>query len=90
VYVAGRKLASIGLRVRRNCSYHGLALNVGNDLEPFSRINPCGFAGLEVVRLADLSPLKEPEAVAARLEPILVRRLYFFLNRSSSAPRELS
>jgi lipoyl(octanoyl) transferase len=90
VYVAGRKLASIGLRVRRNCSYHGLALNVGNDLEPFSRINPCGFAGLEVVRLADLSQLKDPEAVAARLEPILVRRLYFFLNRSSSAARELS
>jgi lipoyl(octanoyl) transferase len=90
VYVAGRKLASIGLRVRRNCSYHGLALNVGNDLEPFSRINPCGFAGLEVVRLADLSQLKDPEAVAERLEPILVRRLYFFLNRSSSAARELS
>ena len=87
----GRKLASIGLRVRRNCSYHGLALNVGNDLEPFSRINPCGFAGLEVVRLADLSQLKDPQsAVAARLEPILVRRLYFFLNRSSSAARELS
>jgi lipoyl(octanoyl) transferase len=90
VYVEGRKLASIGLRVRRNCSYHGLALNVANDLEPFSRINPCGFAGLEVVRLADLSRLKSPEAVAERLEPILVRRLYFFLNSSSSAAREPS
>ena len=56
---AGRKLASIGLRVRRSCSYHGLALNVCNDLQPFSRINPCGFAGLEVVRLADLSQLQD-------------------------------
>jgi lipoyl(octanoyl) transferase len=90
VYVSGRKLASIGLRVRRGCSYHGLALNVCNDLQPFSRINPCGFAGLEVVRLADLSQLQDPQSAAARLEPILVRRLYFFLNRSSSLARELS
>ena len=90
VYVSGRKLASIGLRVRRGCSYHGLALNVCNDLQPFSRINPCGFAGLEVVRLADLSQLQDPQSAAARLEPILVRRLYFFLNRSSSLERELS
>src|SRR5262245_20833410 len=90
VYVAGRKLASIGPRVRRNSSYHGRPLNVRNDLEPFSRINPGGFAGLEVVRLAELSQLQDPETVAARLEPILIRRLYFFLNRSSSTARELS
>lgn len=56
VYVQGRKLASVGLRIKRNCSYHGLALNVVNDLAPFSRINPCGYAGLQVVRLADLAP----------------------------------
>ncbi|MET0987154.1 MAG: lipoyl(octanoyl) transferase LipB, partial [Steroidobacteraceae bacterium] len=54
VYVEGRKLASIGLRIRRGCSYHGLALNVAMDLAPFRRINPCGFAGLEVVDLASL------------------------------------
>ena len=48
VYVDGRKIASLGLRVRRGCTYHGLALNVDNDLEPFARINPCGYAGLEV------------------------------------------
>ncbi|HEY7379007.1 MAG TPA: lipoyl(octanoyl) transferase LipB [Steroidobacteraceae bacterium] len=90
VYVAGRKLASIGLRVRRGGSFHGLALNVSNDLAPFTRINPCGYAGLEVVRLADLSALHDVDAVAARLEPILVRRLYFFLNNSSSRARELS
>jgi lipoyl(octanoyl) transferase len=56
VYVRGRKLASVGLRIKRDCSYHGLALNVVNDLTPFDRINPCGYAGLQVVRLADLIP----------------------------------
>ena len=48
VYVDGRKIASLGLRVRRGYTYHGLALNVDNDLEPFARINPCGYAGLQV------------------------------------------
>jgi lipoyl(octanoyl) transferase len=52
VYVAGAKIASLGLRVRRHCSYHGLALNVAMDLEPFSRINPCGYRGLEVTTVA--------------------------------------
>ncbi|MBT8096306.1 MAG: lipoyl(octanoyl) transferase LipB [Woeseia sp.] len=54
VYVDGRKLASVGLRIRRGASYHGMALNVDADLTPFSRINPCGFAGLEVINLTDL------------------------------------
>jgi lipoyl(octanoyl) transferase len=54
VYVGGRKIASLGLRVRRGCSYHGVALNVDLDLEPFSRIDPCGFAGLAVTSLRDL------------------------------------
>jgi lipoyl(octanoyl) transferase len=76
VYVAGCKLASIGLRVRRGCTYHGLALNVRNDLEPFTRINPCGYAGLEVVRLGDLAGMTDLAVVAAQLEAILVRRLY--------------
>ncbi len=53
VYVRGRKMASIGLRVRRGCSYHGLALNVDMDLEPFLRINPCGMAGLAMTQLVD-------------------------------------
>ncbi len=52
VYVRGRKLASIGLRIRRGCSYHGLALNVAMDLEPFSRIRPCGLEGIEMTQLA--------------------------------------
>jgi lipoyl(octanoyl) transferase len=53
VYVRERKIASLGLRVRRGCSFHGLALNVEMDLEPFQRINPCGYPGLEVTQLAD-------------------------------------
>jgi lipoyl(octanoyl) transferase len=55
VYVEGRKLASVGMRIRRGASYHGLALNVDMDLEPFARINPCGMPGLEVTQLAALS-----------------------------------
>ena len=54
VYVGSRKLAALGLRVRRGCCFHGLALNVDMDLSPFTRINPCGYAGLEVTQLRDL------------------------------------
>jgi lipoyl(octanoyl) transferase len=75
VYVGGRKLASIGLRIRRGASYHGLALNVAMDLAPFSRINPCGFAGLEVVDLASLGIALDPESAARRLVPHLWRTL---------------
>ncbi len=55
VYVNDRKLASVGIRIRRGSSYHGIAINVNLDAEPFSRINPCGYAGLEITRLADLT-----------------------------------
>ncbi|HRP35626.1 MAG TPA: lipoyl(octanoyl) transferase LipB [Gammaproteobacteria bacterium] len=75
VYVAGRKLASIGLRIRRNCCYHGVALNVDMDLEPFQRINPCGFQGLEVTQLADLGAKHPMERVAADLEAALLAEL---------------
>lgn len=76
VYVAGDKVASLGLRVSRGCSFHGLALNVDMDMSPFGRINPCGYAGLKMVQLRDL--LEVPPAldeVAQRLERILRRRL---------------
>lgn len=56
VYVRGSKIASLGLRVRRGCTYHGLALNVDMDLAPFLRINPCGHAGLEITSMARLLP----------------------------------
>ncbi|MEI8054539.1 MAG: lipoyl(octanoyl) transferase LipB [bacterium] len=53
IYVADKKICSIGLKVSRGCSYHGIALNVNNDLEPFSRINPCGFQNLQMTKIND-------------------------------------
>jgi len=67
VYVDGRKIASLGLRVRRGCTYHGLALNVSNDLEPFLRINPCGYAGLEVTSTTRLGITDEQAVLADEL-----------------------
>lgn len=75
VYVAEKKLASIGLRIRRGSSYHGLALNVAMDLEPFRRINPCGFAGLEVTDMCSLGVEQSAESVARKLAPHLLREL---------------
>src|SRR5690606_18922766 len=54
VYVNGAKIASLGLRVRRGCSFHGLALKVDMDMQPFQRINPCGYSGLQMVQLSEL------------------------------------
>lgn len=67
VYVAGDKIASLGLRIRRGCSYHGLALNVAMDLEPFRRIHPCGFEGLRVTQIADRGGPADPERVGRDL-----------------------
>jgi len=75
VYVGERKIASLGLRVRKGCSYHGLAFNVDMDLEPFSRINPCGFEGLAMTQVSELGGPASVEAVARDLEPHLARRL---------------
>jgi lipoyl(octanoyl) transferase len=75
VYVDGRKLAAIGLRVRRGCSYHGMAVNVNMDLAPFARINPCGYPGLEVTQLADLCALDSVARCRAALTPHLLARL---------------
>ena len=76
VYVDGAKIASLGLRIRRGCSFHGLALNVDMDLQPFQRINPCGYAGLAMTQLADhvAGPLAMAE-VSARLREQLVKHL---------------
>jgi lipoyl(octanoyl) transferase len=75
VYVDGRKLAAIGLRVRRGCSYHGLAFNIAMDLTPYTRINPCGFAGLEVTQLADLASVGSIAEVRPAFEAALLARL---------------
>ena len=75
VYVDGAKLASVGLRIRRGASFHGMALNVDGDLEPFSRINPCGYRGLEMIDLKRLGVGLTLEEAAERLEPHLLRHL---------------
>lgn len=75
VYVAGKKLASIGLRIKRGCSYHGLALNVAMDLEPFRRINPCGYAGLEVTQVSDLGGPNDVDTVARAMGGALIEEL---------------
>src|SRR6185312_6211295 len=69
VYVDGKKLASVGIRVRRGASYHGLALNVALDLEPFRRINPCGYPGLEMTQLSALGGPATVAEAAAALQP---------------------
>lgn len=75
VYVGAAKVAAIGLRVARGCSYHGVALNVDMDLEPFSRIDPCGYPGLAATQLADLGVRDSIGAVQQALARALVRVL---------------
>jgi lipoyl(octanoyl) transferase len=75
VYVGDAKVAALGLRVRRQCSYHGIALNVAMDLEPFSRINPCGFSNLTVTQLSELCAVKAIADVKPTLRGALLRQL---------------
>ncbi len=81
VYVDGAKIASLGLRVRRGCSYHGLSLNVDMDLEPFTRINPCGLSGVSVTRMVDLAEGVSLPAVRERLVSALADTYGFRLRR---------
>jgi len=75
VYVAAAKVAALGLRVRRNCCYHGVSLNVDMDLSPFAAINPCGFAGMPVTQTSDLGVRLTPTQAAAALVEHLARQL---------------
>lgn len=77
VYVDNKKICSIGLRVRRGCVYHGLALNVQMDLQPFNRIHPCGFAGLAMTQMADLTAdcVGHKEEIGVRLVNHLQNRM---------------
>ncbi|NOQ87407.1 MAG: lipoyl(octanoyl) transferase LipB [Gammaproteobacteria bacterium] len=81
VYVNNAKIAALGLRVRKGCSFHGLALNVDMDLEPFKRINPCGFEDLEVTQLKDqiAAPATDLdiESVSQQLQKILLKNLSY-------------
>ena len=67
VYVDGKKIASLGLRVRGGCTYHGVALNVDMDLEPFSRINPCGLVGMQMTQLRDFGVALDADAAGTAL-----------------------
>ena len=71
VYVSEAKIAALGLRVKHGCTYHGLALNVAMDLEPFNRIDPCGYPGLQVTQLRDLGVGDSMAAVGDRLADLL-------------------
>jgi lipoyl(octanoyl) transferase len=89
VYVDGVKLASVGLRIRRGASFHGMALNVDVDLEPFSRINPCGFANLEVTDLARLGTEHDLNLVQSMLLDKLLKNLGFSTATTIAGPNEL-
>jgi len=79
VYVDGAKIASLGLRVRRGCSFHGLSLNLDMDLEPFSRINPCGYPGLAMTQLSQLADGFETAVVEQQLLQQIGQRLGYTL-----------
>lgn len=76
VYVDGRKICSLGLRIRKGCSFHGLALNIDMDLSPFLRINPCGYAGLEMTQVSALRPGVSLNDV----QPLLINKFIELLN----------
>jgi lipoyl(octanoyl) transferase len=93
VYVNGSKVASVGLRIRKGCSFHGMALNVAMDREPFSRINPCGMQNLEVVDLQMLGGPGSLDETKALLLPHLLRALKLDSRRllqSESGPEALT
>ena len=86
VYVADAKVAALGIRVRRGCTFHGLAFNIGMDLEPFHRINPCGYQGLQVTSMGDLGGPSGMEAVKPVLLAQLARQFGLELRAESALP----
>ncbi len=82
VYVNGAKIASLGLRVRKSCTYHGIALNVDMDLEPFSRINPCGYSALRMTQIRELSGPESLPQVGRKLETELLAHLGYLKARN--------
>ncbi|AYF14335.1 TPA: lipoyl(octanoyl) transferase LipB [Vibrio parahaemolyticus] len=87
VYVDGKKICSLGLRIRKGCSFHGLALNVNMDLTPFLRINPCGYAGMEMVQVSQFNGPSDVETVEKQLIEELVTLLdYERVEFSTEAP----
>lgn len=77
VYTQNKKICSLGLRIRRGCSYHGLALNIAMDLTPFTRINPCGFTALQMTQMAETAPAVNIDEVAKQLVDYLITNLAY-------------
>ena len=91
VYVNGAKIAALGIRVRRGCSFHGLAFNIaGESVAPFSRINPCGYQGLEVVAMSDLGGPSSLAAVKPVLLAQLARHFRLQLQQNAGLPEVLA
>ncbi|KIP79459.1 MULTISPECIES: lipoyl(octanoyl) transferase LipB [Vibrio] len=89
VYVDSKKICSLGLRIRKGCSFHGLALNVNMDLGPFLRINPCGYEGMEMVQVSQVGGPEDIEAVEKQLIQELVTLLdYEQVEFSTEAPSQ--
>lgn len=89
VYVDNKKICSLGLRIRKGCSFHGLALNVNMDMSPFLRINPCGYAGMEMVQVSQLGGPDDVNVVAEQLLKELATLLdYQQLQVSTAVPNE--
>ncbi|WP_045387393.1 lipoyl(octanoyl) transferase LipB [Vibrio rotiferianus] len=89
VYVDGKKICSLGLRIRKGCSFHGLALNVNMDLGPFLRINPCGYEGMEMVQVSQVGGPEDIAAVEKQLIQELVTLLdYEQVDFSTEAPSQ--
>ena len=86
VYVQGRKIASLGLRIRHGCSFHGLALNVDMDLSPFLRINPCGYQDMQMTQVKEFVNAPDFAAVSARLADCLQANLGYTERQTSSVP----
>ena len=86
VYVGGAKIAALGIRVRRGCTFHGLAFNVSLDMEPFHRINPCGYAGMAVTSVLDLGGPSGIDAVKPVLLSHLARQFGLELQASAELP----
>ncbi|KOE82939.1 lipoyl(octanoyl) transferase LipB [Vibrio aestuarianus] len=87
VYVDGKKICSLGLRIRKGCSFHGLALNVNMDLSPFLRINPCGYQGMEMIQVSELGGPSDLEVIEKQIIKELVTLLgYEQVEISTEAP----
>ena len=88
VYVNGDKVCSLGLRIRKGCSFHGLALNVNMDMEPFSRINPCGLTGIKMIQTADLGGPQSFEEAAERVTQRFIERVGYRNTQSETGLAE--